>query len=195
MSDRINDFLDKICASVKYKTMHSEIREEFKNHIDEAVFEFETFSRGHEAAVNMSLSKLGNATEIGEELNRQYRMPFDNKFGLAIWSGIVTLIVYTAYPLIYKIQNRTINFRGYETAAVIMLIVLLGLVYFFYLRRGRLKISVRVWLHIMIGFLLAFKHFFACISKFIILSPASLICIVPIRLNRTFLFKCVQHRI
>ena len=32
MSDRINDFLDKICASVKYKTMHSEIREEFKNH-------------------------------------------------------------------------------------------------------------------------------------------------------------------
>ena len=61
MSDRINDFLDKICASVKYKTMHSEIREEFKNHIDEAVFEFETFSRGHEAAVNMSLSKLGNA--------------------------------------------------------------------------------------------------------------------------------------
>ena len=76
MSDRINDFLDKICASVKYKTMHSEIREEFKNHIDEAVFEFEKFSRGHEAAVNMSLSKLGNATEIGEELNRQYRMPF-----------------------------------------------------------------------------------------------------------------------
>lgn len=36
MSDRINDFLDKICASVKYRTMHSEIREEFKNHIDEA---------------------------------------------------------------------------------------------------------------------------------------------------------------
>ena len=103
MSDRINDFLDKICASVKYKTMHSEIREEFKNHIDEAVFEFEKFSRGHEAAVNMSLSKLGNATDIGEELNRQYRMPFDNKFGLAIWSGIVTLIVYTPYPLIYKI--------------------------------------------------------------------------------------------
>ena len=34
MSDRINDFLDKICASVKYRTMHSEIREEFKNHID-----------------------------------------------------------------------------------------------------------------------------------------------------------------
>ena len=64
MSDRINDFLDKICASVKYRTMHSEIREEFKNHIDEAVFEFEKFSRGHEAAVNMSLSKLGNATEI-----------------------------------------------------------------------------------------------------------------------------------
>jgi len=31
MSDRINDFLDKICASVKYRTMHSEIREEFKN--------------------------------------------------------------------------------------------------------------------------------------------------------------------
>ena len=49
MSDRINDFLDKICASVKYRTMHSEIREEFKNHIDEAVFEFEKFSRGHEA--------------------------------------------------------------------------------------------------------------------------------------------------
>ena len=44
MSDRINDFLDKICASVKYRTMHSEIREEFKNHIDEAVFEFEKFS-------------------------------------------------------------------------------------------------------------------------------------------------------
>ncbi len=47
-------FLTKY-ASVKYRTMHSEIREEFKNHIDEAVFEFEKFSRGHEAAVNMSL--------------------------------------------------------------------------------------------------------------------------------------------
>lgn len=62
----------------------------------------------------------------------------------------MTLIVYTAYPLIYKIQNRTINLRGYEAATVIMLIVLLGLVNFFYLRRGRLKISVRDWLHIMI---------------------------------------------
>ena len=40
---------------------------------------------------------------------------------------------------IYKIQNRTINLRGYETAAVIMLIALLGLVNFFYLRRGRLE--------------------------------------------------------
>ena len=54
MSDRINDFLDKICASVKYRTMHSEIREEFKNHIDEAVFEFEKFSRGHGSAGKMA---------------------------------------------------------------------------------------------------------------------------------------------
>ena len=114
MSDRINDFLDKICASVKYKTMHSEIREEFKNHIDEAVFEFEKFSRGHEAAVNMSLSKLGNATEIGEELNRQYRMPFDNKFGLAIWSGIVTLILYVVSPAVTTMLPE----RLYASAAV-----------------------------------------------------------------------------
>lgn len=59
MSDRINDFLDKICASVKYKTMHSEIREEFKNHIDEAVFEFEKFSRGHEAGGEYVAFKIG----------------------------------------------------------------------------------------------------------------------------------------
>lgn len=59
MSDRINDFLDKICASVKYKTMHSEIREEFKNHIDEAVFEFEKFSQRSRSGGEYVAFKIG----------------------------------------------------------------------------------------------------------------------------------------
>ena len=53
-----------------------------------------------EAAVNVSALKLGNATEM-MKLNRQYRMPFDQPIrSYAMWSGIVALIVYTAYPYI-----------------------------------------------------------------------------------------------
>ena len=59
MSDRINDFLDKICASVKYRTMHSEIREEFKNHIDEAVFEFEKIQQRSRSGGEYVAFKIG----------------------------------------------------------------------------------------------------------------------------------------
>lgn len=151
MSDRIDVFLDRMCSRVKYKSVHKELKKELYMHIEETAEEYESFGYNHDNAYSIAVSHMGNAFETGEEFNRHYRLPFDRSDGLALWSAIVTAVIYFAYPIIYKIYNRTIPVP-YSPVFITALIMLFAIGNVMYLRRGRLKVSFRDFAYITAGF-------------------------------------------
>lgn len=149
----IHDFLDRMCDEVQYKSVHKDIYSEIKEHIEEMAREYEAFGYDHETSMSLAASRMGNAKEIGEMFNDQYRLPFNNRYGLMIWSGIMTTVIYLGYPLVCKLHNGTISTGGYNTFSVIILLAVFAIANVLYLRRGRLVISLRDMGWITVGFL------------------------------------------
>lgn len=153
MSDKIEDFLDRVCKKVKYKSIHTDIKQEFRSHIDESAQAYTRRGYTHESAASFAVSRMGDAEEIGDALNKEYRLPFNNKFGLAIWSALVTTTIYFLFPLLYKIFNNTIKVPN-RNLVVLLSVLLFGMINFLYLKRSKLRMSLHDCLHITVGYLL-----------------------------------------
>lgn len=153
MTDKKEQFLDDMCGKIKYRRIHKHIRQEVSTHICETAEQYEKSGFSHELAVNMAVSHMGNAEHIGNEFNKQYRLPFNNRFGLGIWAIVVTMFIYLIYPLFYKLCNNTIQ-TGCNTITVIIGIAIFVVANYFLLRRRNLKMCVRDWIEISVGFLI-----------------------------------------
>lgn len=153
MNDRVDVFLDRMCSRIKYKTIHKELKNEVREHIEETAEEYESFGYEHDNAYGIAVSHMGNAFETGDEFNKFYRLPFDSRFGLGIWAAIVTVIIYLAYPLMHKINNFTLMIKNGPVMLTIS-IVLFAVINVMFLRRSRLKLSVRDIRDISVGFLI-----------------------------------------
>lgn len=142
MIDREEAFLDEVCSKVKYKTAHKEIRAEMRSHIKELSEECQKASLSREQAVDAAVRRMGDAEEIGRELNRLYRLPFNCRFGLSIWAALMTITAYLLYPPLYKIYDHTIK-APCPTVCILGAILIFMLGNIMYLRRGRLIFSLK----------------------------------------------------
>lgn len=142
MADREDRFLDEVCKNIKYRTVHKEIRAELRSHIRDVSEEYVKTGYSREQAVNTAIARMGSAEEIGKALNRQFCLPFNCRFGLSVWAALVTIAAYLLYPLLYKIHSGTIKIpcASVVIAAIILMFILINVMY---LRRGRLKFSVK----------------------------------------------------
>lgn len=139
------EFLDNVLKEVKYRTRHAEIRAELRSHIEEQTGQYEKF--GKEYAEDMAVGQMGDASELGKQINNQYRMPFNSTYGIAIWSFINTVLIYLFYPVWIYIWNRYPTKIIYA-AIVPAVYVVLNLLY---LKRGHFKFALRDWRDILIG--------------------------------------------
>ncbi|MCH5209370.1 MAG: hypothetical protein J1F01_00220 [Oscillospiraceae bacterium] len=152
MGFSIHDFLERMCDEVQYKSVHKDLWDEIKSHIEEMAEEYEAFGYDHDTSMNMAASRMGNAREIGEMFNKHYRLPFNKRYGLMIWSALVTILIYLGYPLIYKINNYTINFGRRGSLVIFAILALFAVINVLYLRRGELRITLRDFGWITLGF-------------------------------------------
>lgn len=151
MTDKREQFLNDICSRVKYKTIHRHIRQEVSENIYETAKQYEKSGFNREMSVDMAISHMYSAEQIGNEYNKKYRIPFNCRFGLGIWAAVVTMVFYLIYPLFYKLYKDTIQ-TGYNTPIIIVGLLLFAVVNYIFLRRGKLKISIRDFIEIIIGF-------------------------------------------
>lgn len=142
------EFLETVCREIKYKPRRKEIREELTSHIDELTEQYK--SAYGDYAEEMAIRTMGNAEELGKKINNQYRMPFNSKYGIAIWTFINTTLIFLLYPIWIYI------WRAYPTKVTFaaMILVLYAVLNLLYLKRGHLKCSLRDWRDILIGTLL-----------------------------------------
>lgn len=143
-----DDFLNEVCKCVKYKSVHMEIRSELREHIYENIHEWKM---SEEEAV----TSMGDPKEIGKYFNENFRMPFNSRYGLCIWSAMITVFIYLIYPIFVKLFNNTIN-TGFNTIIVILFIAGAMVLNVKYLRRSMLKWSLRDILHVTIGFFVGY---------------------------------------
>lgn len=152
MGFSVYDFLDRMCDEVRYKSIHKELWDEMKSHMEEIAGQYMESGYDYDTSMAIAASHMGNAREIGEMFNKHYKMPFNSRYGLMIWAVVVTALIYICYPLIYKIYNGTIR-TGYSSAVVITILAVFAVANVLYLRRGRLMISLRDGGWITLGFL------------------------------------------
>lgn len=139
------EFLDLVLKEVKYKSRHAEIRAELQSHIEELT---EQYKKAYgDYAEDMAVKCMGEACEVGGKINRQYRMPFNNTYGIVIWSFINTALIYLLYPVWIYI------WRYYPTAVTFAAIVpvVYAVLNILYLKRGHFKFALRDWRDILIG--------------------------------------------
>lgn len=150
----LHDFIESMCDEIRYKPIHRELKAEIKAHIEEMAEEYMAFGYDYDTSMNIAASRMGNAREIGEMMNKEYRMPFNSRLGLMFWAAIVTAVVYLGYPLIFRLYHGTIRIGHYNTVIIITMLALFMYANIRYLRRGRMMITVRDMLQISAGFII-----------------------------------------
>jgi hypothetical protein len=80
-------------------------------------------------------------------------MPFNFKYGLIIWAAMATAFIYIIYPLLHKISNGSFNIPC-NSLLLIGIILFMGLINYFVLRKGHFIFSFTDILDITIGFLI-----------------------------------------
>lgn len=166
----LHDFIESMCDEIRYKPIHQELRAEIKAHIEEMAEEYMAFGYDYDTSMNIAASHMGNAKEIGEMMNKEYRMPFNSRFGLMLWAIIMTAAVYLCYPVIFRLYHGTIRIGHYNTIIIIAILLLFIFANVRYLRRGRMIITVRDMLQISAGFITGWIF-----SMLVLLIPAKII--------------------
>ena len=148
-----DEFLDEVVGAVKYRGVHKYIREELSAHIDEAAECYERGGVDRESALQKAALDMGNPEIVGAAFNREYRMPFNSRYGLGIWSCIATCVIYfLIYPITVMLNNRAIP--GVAPVPIIAaMFILFTVANYMILRRGHLMPSARDVRDIAIGFL------------------------------------------
>ncbi len=96
-----NEFLNNVCKKIKYKPIRSEIFEELKSHIEEQKDELIQNGTEEKIAEETVIQNMGNAEELGKNLNKIHRPKLDWKLLLLI----VILITFGILVVSIKIRN------------------------------------------------------------------------------------------
>lgn len=94
---QIKEFLNCVCEQIKYKPICHQISEEMENHLKESKERFMTQGLTEQEAEEQAIKQMGNAEEIGKNLNQIHRPKLDWKLLLitAVLLGFGLLVSFT----------------------------------------------------------------------------------------------------
>lgn len=74
---RINQFLESVCEQIKYKPIRKDIAKELENHLEESKENYIQQGMEENIAEEEAIKQMGEAIEIGKELNKVHKAKFD----------------------------------------------------------------------------------------------------------------------
>lgn len=72
MKDKIQTYLDEVCACIRCKKVHSAVRAELESHLLDSAARLEQEGLSHANAVDQALRQMGSSTETGKSLDAQH---------------------------------------------------------------------------------------------------------------------------
>lgn len=93
----IEAYLDRMCAKIKAKELHPELREEMRGHIDELIAERAAEEGSPQEAAAWALEQMGDANEVGSTLGRVHKPKFNWRLLLpiAVMAGLGLLALFS----------------------------------------------------------------------------------------------------
>lgn len=88
MHTAVEQFLDGVCAKIRCRAVHQDIRDELAGHIDELAAVYRADGMDEEQAVREAVRQMGDCSEIGAQLDKRHR-PRTDWLTLAFMAMIV----------------------------------------------------------------------------------------------------------
>lgn len=94
---QIREFLDNVCNQIKFKEIREDVRQELKSHIEEVKECYIETGIEEKVAEEKAIKQMGDAGNIGKNLNRIHSPKLDWKLllivGILLCFGILVLLV------------------------------------------------------------------------------------------------------
>ncbi len=146
MHNKLNEFLDNVCSHIKFKSIHTDVRNELTHHVEDLKSEYVSQGQDEEVALNSALLSMGDSTEIGNRLNAIHKPK--TEWSLITLTAIMVLFGGIVMYMCSKFESRqAINFDSYLAFVGIGIALLVGLYFFDYTKLKKFS-----WLIYILGF-------------------------------------------
>lgn len=130
MNNKIKVFLDDVCIHINCKAVHSDIREELTEHINDLKQANIENGMNEEIALELAISTMGSSDEIGIKLNKQHKP--QTEWSLLLLTFVISIFGGVIMYVSSNFDNQAVLFSKYLIYAVIGIVVMLGLYFFDY---------------------------------------------------------------
>lgn len=126
------NFLNNVCKEIKYNPVKQGIAEELKLHIQEMKEEYINNGMNEAEAEEKAVSQMGEAEEIGKQLNKIHRPKLD-------WKLLFLILLLIGFSFIVTISKDVTtgysNFTGRQITNLLVGVILGVFIYFFDYRK------------------------------------------------------------
>ena len=146
---RAEEYLDALCRQIHWKSYRKAIRDELKDHIEDASSEMRKKGLSADQALEKALCDLGDPAETGRKLNRIYRPSWNKRLAAAVLGGtaLFQVLYLSAGVQSGVLDGAGLRMRLLETVIWLLAGVLLSAVVFS--RDYSRTAVVRKWLLIL----------------------------------------------
>ena len=89
LEKRVEGYLDEVCAQVRCRRVHAQLREELRGHLEERIEGYIAAGMDAQQAVRQAIVQMGDGSQVGREFNRTHRPQVD-------WRMLVLVALFAA---------------------------------------------------------------------------------------------------
>lgn len=147
----IKSFLNEVCGQIKYKPAKQEISNELELHIRELKDDYLASGMEEKEAEEKAVSKMGNAKDIGNRLNRIHRPKLN-------WQLLLATVILIFFCLIVSTFKQYITHSGYIGNTIIYIVfgLIIGIIIYLFDYKQIIKYSNIIYITATLMMLLPF---------------------------------------
>ncbi|WP_315795505.1 FtsW/RodA/SpoVE family cell cycle protein [Paenibacillus sp. BIC5C1] len=155
--EKIKHYLDQLCSQVKAREVHTDLRDELGNHMEEMMLDMEQEGLSQEEAAAYAIEQMGDPAVVGKSMHRlhRHRMHWGLLVGL-IGLSITSLLLIWIFTTNVADEKYQSLYRGHVVYIVIGVMLMLFFIYFDYRKLKRaawwnyILLNVMLWISPMI---------------------------------------------
>ncbi|WP_063563429.1 FtsW/RodA/SpoVE family cell cycle protein [Paenibacillus sp. O199] len=149
--EKIKHYLDQLCSQVKAREVHTDLRDELGNHMEEMMLDKEQEGLSQEEAAAYAIDQMGDPAVVGKSMHRlhRHRMHWGLLVGL-IGLSITSLLLIWIFTTNVADEKYQSLYLGHVVYTVIGVMMMLFFIYFDYRKLKRAAWWIYILLNVML---------------------------------------------
>ncbi|WP_440119127.1 FtsW/RodA/SpoVE family cell cycle protein [Paenibacillus sp. QZ-Y1] len=149
--EKIKHYLDQMCGQVKAREVHTDLRDELGNHMEEMMLDKEQEGLGQEEAATYAIEQMGDPAVVGKSMHRlhRHRMHWGLLTGL-LGLATVSLLLMWIFTTNVTVQMYQDLYSNHVIYTVMGFIFMLSFIYFDYRKLKRAAWWIYILLNVML---------------------------------------------